>query len=158
MARVFLASQALSGRSGHQVGRALLADLYAAHVGGEMPAIAIAPGGKPYFVDSAWHFSISHTKRHAFCALAEHPIGIDAEELDRNIDLKIAPKILSAGEFAQFQAAQDPRDALLRFWVLKEAAAKLTGEGMKWHPTHTDFTLPDGRIQELDGCLVAVMY
>ena len=148
----------LKGLSGHEGGRKLLRELWQAHVGGEMPEIAIAPGGKPYFVESPWHFSISHTKGHGFCALSDRPIGIDAEEKDRKIDLKIAPKILSSGELAQFQTAQDPRDTLLRFWVLKEAAAKHTGEGMKWHPTHTDFTLPDGRIRELDGCLVAVIY
>ena len=158
MARYYLTGQALNGRSGHEVGRQLLAALHAAHAGGELPAIAIAPGGKPYFVDSPWHFSITHTKHHAFCALSEHPIGIDAEEADRKIDLKIAPKILSPGELAQFQTAEDPRLTLLSFWVLKEAAAKLTGEGVKWHPNHTDFTLPDSRIRNMDGCLVAVVY
>ena len=158
MAQVFLASQALDGISGHETGRKLLAQLYAAHAEGELPEIAIAPGGKPYFVTSPWHFSISHTKRHAFCALADCPIGIDAEEADRAIDLKIAPKILSPGEFSQFAQADDPRDCLLRFWVLKEASAKWTGEGIRWHPNHTSFSLPDRRIQELEGCLLAVVY
>ena len=158
MAPYYLAGQALHGHSGHEVGRALLAQLYQTHVGGVMPEIAIADGGKPYFVDSPWHFSISHTKGHAFCALSPSPIGIDAEEMDRKIDLKIAPKILSSEEFAQFAQAEDPRLCLLRFWVLKEATAKFTGEGMKWHPTHTNFSLPDGRIREMDGCLVAVVY
>ena len=157
MARIYLASATLNGRSGHEVGRGLLSQLYDAHVGGEMPPILTAPMGKPYFDAAHWHFSISHTKRHAFCVLSDVPIGLDAEEADRDIDLKIAPKILSANELAQFYDTQDQRRTLLMFWVLKEAQAKLTGEGMKWHPTHTDFTLPDSRVQEIDGCLVAVI-
>lgn len=158
MARIYLASAKLNGRSGHEIGRQLLAQLYDTHVGGKMPQILTAPMGKPYFADSDWHFSISHTKRHAFCVLADVRIGLDAEETDRNIDLKIATKILSAGELAQFFDAQDQRRTLLTFWVLKEAQAKLTGKGIKWHPTHTDFTLPDSRVQEIDSCLVAIVY
>ncbi len=158
MAQIYLASAALDGRSGHDVGRALLMRLYADHVGGPLPQIATEPMGKPYFVDSGWHFSISHTKGHAFCLLADVPVGIDAEELNRKIDLSIAPRILSAGELAQFEAAPDQRLALLTFWVLKEAQAKLTGEGMKWHPIHTNFDLQDPRVQTIDDCLVAVIY
>ncbi len=158
MMTLYLSSAKLDGRSGHEVGRMLLSQLYDAHVSEPMPQILTESSGKPYFADSGWHFSISHTKRHAFCVLADVPVGLDAEEADRNIDLSIAPKILSEGELAQFRAAADPRLALLSFWVLKEARGKLTGEGVKWHPTHTDFTLPDSRIQEIDGCLVAIVY
>ena len=158
MAQTYLASAALNGRSGHEVGRMLLSQLYDTHVGTPMPQILAAPRGKPYFADSGWHFSISHTKHYAFCVLADIPVGLDAEEMDRKVDLSIAPKILSAQELTQFQSAQDQRLTLLRFWVLKEAQAKLTGEGMKWHPIHTVFTLPDSRIQEISGCLVAVVY
>ncbi len=158
MAQAYLAHTALNGRSSHEAGRMLLSQLYDAHVGKPMPQILTESKGKPYFADSGWHFSISHTKRHAFCVLADVPVGLDAEEMDRKIDLSIAPKILSKGELAQFRSAQDPRQALLSFWVLKEAQGKLTGEGIKWHPAHTDFTLPDSRITEIDGCLVAVVY
>ena len=158
MAQIYLASAALDGRSGHDMGRQLLAQLYETHAEGAMPEILTGPMGKPYFGASNWHFSISHTKGHAFCVLADVPVGLDAEELDRKINLSIAQKILSDEEFRQFKKAKDPQRALLTFWVLKEAQAKLTGEGMKWHPTHTDFTLPDSRVQEINGCLVAIVY
>lgn len=157
MAQVYMASMALHGMGGHDAGRLLLAQLYETHVGSPMPQILSTPMGKPYFADSAWHFSISHTKNHAFCVLADAPVGLDAEELDRDIRLDLAPKILSPKELVQFQAAQDPRLTLLRFWVLKEAQGKLSGQGVKWHPTHTNFILPDSRIREMDGCLVAVI-
>lgn len=153
----YLSGCKLADRSGHEAGWALLEALYAAHGEGPLPQIARGHMGKPYFVDSGWHFSITHTCRHAFCALARTPIGIDAEEWDRRVDLRIAPKILSPGEFAQFSAAADPRLALLKFWVLKEAEAKCSGKGITYHPRYTNFSLDDPRIQERDGCLLAVV-
>ena len=128
---LFMDSRPLNGSTGHEAGRELLAGLYRRVTGEEPPPIAIAPRGKPYFLGSPWHFSISHTKGHVFCALADCPVGIDAEE--------------------------DKSRALLTFWVLKEAAAKLTGEGLRGYPIHTAFSLSDPRVTERDGCLVAVL-
>lgn len=153
---MILGSTALRGRTGHEAGRQLLSDLYARAAGGALPAIAVGPRGKPDFVNSPWHFSITHTPRHAFCVLAKAPIGIDAEELDRDIRLSLADKILSPGERKQFDAAEDPRLALLTFWVLKEAAVKASGEGLRGYPNDTAFTLDDPRVKIIDGCLVAV--
>lgn len=147
----------LSSLSGHEAGRLLLKKLWLENVGGALPEIAIEERGKPYFVDCPWHFSISHTKKRVFCALAEAPVGIDVEEMDRKIELRLANKILSPNEKAQFDAAEDQRMALLRFWVLKEAAAKLSGEGLRGYPNHTDFSLDDPRVQERDNCLVAIL-
>ena len=154
---IYLDSRELNGRTGHEAGRELLGELYRRVTGEIMPPIAIEERGKPYFPDSPWHFSISHTKKHAFCALAHCPIGIDAEELTRKIELRLADKILSPGERAEFDAAEDKCKALLTFWVLKEAAAKLTGDGLGGYPNHTSFSLADPRVTERDGCLVAVL-
>ena len=147
----------LCGRSGHEAGRALLARLYRETTGEDLPSIAIGEKGKPYFLDSPYHFSISHTKNHAFCALSRKPVGLDAEELDRRVHLKLADKIFSPGERAQYDAAPDKSRAFLTFWVLKEAEAKLTGEGLRIYPNHTHFSLDDPRVTEISGCLVAVM-
>ena len=155
--KLHIAVQALHGTNAHEAGRALLAQLYLDVVGEDLPGIAIADRGKPYFPHSSWHFSISHTKRHVFCALSDRPIGIDAEEADRAISPALAEKILSPGEYAQWQQAPDPRIALLTFWVLKEAQAKCSGEGLRGYPNHTDFSLEDSRVTEMAGCLVAVL-
>lgn len=152
-----IASCELRGQSGHEAGRALLARLYGEVTGEELPPILIGERGKPYFQDSPWHFSVSHTKHHAFCVLSDRNVGMDAEELDRKISLGLAEKILSPVEKARFDAAADKRRALLTFWVLKEAAAKLSGEGLRGYPNQTAFSLEDPRVTELDGCLVAVM-
>ena len=143
--------------TGHEAGRKLLRQMYERYVGGTMPQIHVAERGKPYFADSPWQFSISHSKRHVFCALSLKPIGIDAEEMDRQIKPALADKILSPMERQQYENARDKQRALLTFWVLKEAQAKMTGEGLKGYPNHTEFMLTDPRVRQLHNCLVAVI-
>ena len=154
---LYLSSRELNGQNGHEAGRELLSDLYRQATNQPLPTIAIADRGKPYFADNHLYFSISHARSHVFCALSHHPIGIDAEELDRNINLQLAQKILSPAEKTQFDAAADQRMALLTFWVLKEAQAKLTGHGLNGYPKHTNFSLDDPRVTIQDGCLLAVL-
>ena len=152
-----ICGEVLNGRTGHDAGRELLDRMYREATGEAPPEIAVAERGKPYFVTGQLHFSISHTKKHVFCALADRPVGLDAEEMDRRIDLRLAERILSKPEKKRFAAAQDKTAALLRLWVLKEAAAKLSGEGLRGYPNQTDFDPQDPRITETDGCYVAVM-
>ena len=135
----------------------MLTRLYGEATGQPLPPIEVGAWGKPAFVDSDWHFSISHTKKHAFCVLAEENIAIDAEELDRRVNLSLAEKILSPMEKTQFDAADDKNRALLTFWVLKEASAKLSGRGLHGYPNDTAFSLDDPRVRELEGCLVAIL-
>lgn len=152
-----IAACKLAGQTGHEAGRQLLTQLYREETENTLPPILVTERGKPYFEGNPLYFSISHTRNYAFCALSHTPIGIDAEELDRNVNLKLAQKILSPMELAQFEAAQDKRRALLTFWVLKEAAAKVTGEGLRGYPCHTQFSLDDPRVTEQNGCLLAVI-
>lgn len=147
----------LKGRKGHDVGRELLRELYRAETGEDLPPIAIGEWGKPYFEDSPWHFSISHTRNFAFCVLAKENIAVDAEELSRPVRLQLADKVLSPSEKAQYEKAEDKDRAFLTFWVLKECEAKLSGRGLRLYPNHTDFSLEDSRVREMEGCLVAVM-
>ena len=157
MAGIFLDSMPLDGRTGHETGRLLLARMYREYAGEPMPSIRVTDRGKPYFSHSPWHFSISHTKSRAFCALSTVPVGLDAEELSRKVRPELAARILSPGEFARYAAAPDPNLALLTFWVLKEAAGKLSGKGLNGWPNHTNFRLDDPRIQYRDGCILAIV-
>ena len=152
---MFLLCEALNGRDGHEVGRLLLAKLYAQTTGEKLPPIAVTPQGKPYFPDEAWHFSISHTNHFAFCALSRHNIGLDAEEKGRKVTPAMMEKFTSDTEKSRL--GNDPEDIFLRLWVLKEALAKLTGRGMGNWLKATDFDPFDPRIQEINGCYVAVL-
>ena len=154
---MILAHQHILPGQGHSTGRALLAQLYQQHTGKPMPPIACTNLGKPYFTAGALHFSITHTHNHVFSALSDKPIGIDAEELSRVLNTRLAEKLLSPAEYAQYAAAPDKNRALMTFWVLKEATGKQTGEGLQLWPNHTAFSLDDPRVTETHGCLLAVI-
>lgn len=150
------ASCALGGLSGHEAGRLLLGQLYRQVAGEPMPPVRRTPRGKPYFEHSPWHFSISHTDRHAFCVLSHAPVGIDAEELDRPVRFSLISRVLSPAEQQRFNLASNPREAFLALWVLKEAAVKYSGMGLTGFPNQTDFSPDDPRIHRWAGCLVAI--
>lgn len=154
---MLLAGREILPGTGHAEGRVLLGQLYKYRTGQEMPPVAVTPKGKPYFEESSIHFSITHTKRHVFCVLADAPVGIDAEEENREIDLRLAEKILSPNEYSQYLAAEEKRLALLTFWVLKEAFVKCSGEGLTGYPRDTDFSLSDPRVMRHNGCLIAII-
>jgi len=142
----------LDGSSGHDAAYSLLSQAVS-----PLPRIRKTEQGKPYFEHSDLHFSISHTKSYAFCAVSHKRIGIDAEEMARDIDPRLADKILSPSEKHRFDRAADKPAVLLRLWVLKEAYAKLTGRGWGNYLKETDFDPYDPRIQIIDGCYVAIL-
>ena len=148
---------ATNGRSGHDAAWGLLENAYREETGLPLPPVARTNMGKPYFTEGDSHFSLSHTKAHAFCVLAKGNVGLDAEELSRKINPKLAERLLSENELAQYRQAEDQNRALLTFWVLKEAHAKLSGKGLSQVMKKTDFSLRDPRVQEMEGCLVAVV-
>ncbi|MBE6976864.1 MAG: 4'-phosphopantetheinyl transferase superfamily protein [Ruminococcaceae bacterium] len=147
----------LIDKSGHEAGRELLAALYREETRQSLPPIAHTPLGKPYFPGESWHFSISHTPRHAFCCLSRHPVGVDAEETDRAVDLRLIERYLSTSEQRRLALAQDKNAAFLRLWVLKEALAKATGRGIGNWLKETDFDPDDPRVTCIDGCYVAIL-
>ena len=152
-----LKAAVIGQEGGHRAGRQLLRKMYEETFGKAMPEILVTERGKPYFQDSPVHFSISHTKKHVFCVLSDRPVGIDAEEISRDIRPELAEKILSASEKNQYEQSENRKEALLRFWVLKEAAAKCTGEGLRGYPNHTAFSLDDPRVFQMNDCFVAII-
>ena len=155
--KVYLDWSAVENGGGHEAGRALLARMYRQATGKPLPEIRVTDRGKPFFPGSPWHFSISHTPRHVFCALTLCPVGIDCEEMDRPVRPQLAKKVMSTKELLRWERSADKNRAFLRLWVLKEAAAKLTGEGLRGYPNHTDFDPEDSRVREIAGCYVAVL-
>ena len=141
------------GSDPHDAGMQLLAELYRRETGENMPTVCRRSQGKPYFENSAWHFSISHTKNRVFCCLSRENVGIDAEETDRIAK----PVLLSASETARLSASKNPQKDFLRLWVLKESYAKLTGRGIGSYLKETNFSPDDPRVTEIDGCFVAVL-
>ena len=141
------------GDRGHDAAYRLLGQA----MGEPLPEIQRTKQGKPYFPEGDLHFSISHTARHAFCCLSERNVGIDAEEIGRRIDLRLAERWLSDSEKCRLEVARDREDTLLRLWVLKESYAKLTGRGLGNYLKNTDLSPEDPKIQVIDGCYVVVL-
>lgn len=147
----------LDNEDGHSAGRQLLEQLYRQVTGCALPPIAVTDRGKPYFENSDWHFSISHTKNHVFCCMSRKNVGIDAEEMNRTVDLRLADRYLSDAEKTRLEAESDKNAALLRLWVLKEAYAKRNGKGLGNYLKETNFDPWDKGISCIDGCFVAVL-
>jgi 4'-phosphopantetheinyl transferase len=81
-------------------------------------------------------FNLSHTKGLVACAVAtDLDIGIDVELMaPRHAGLDIAERYFSANEVALLRATDEPQQqvqAFFRFWTLKEALIKATGEGLQ---------------------------
>ncbi|MDR2533128.1 MAG: 4'-phosphopantetheinyl transferase superfamily protein [Oscillospiraceae bacterium] len=87
--------------------------------------------GKPYIpiANKNLHMSISHCKAGIACIISGFPVGIDIEEISR-MNIKTARRICTTGELELLEKAEDKKDLLCRFWVLKEAYSKLTGQGI----------------------------
>lgn len=150
-------SEPLNGRTGHEAGRQLLEKMYKGRNCDPMPMILTTDRGKPFFASGRFHFSISHTPKRVFCALADYPLGIDAEEMDRQVNPALADKILSPVERKHYDAAEDKNACFLKLWVLKEASLKASGEGLRGYPNVTAFSPDDPRIRIMDGCYLAII-
>ncbi len=91
----------------------------------DLSQLVMADNGKPYLLGLPFHFSFSHCKGYAACAVDDQPIGIDIEMIHPRIS-KVAHKFLNDSEKAMI-AALDEKDQLnqLAFlWAAKEAMYK----------------------------------
>lgn len=95
--------------------------------------------GKPYFVEkdeenreiiSSIHFNLSHSEEMVACALCSKTVGIDIEKI-RRYNAKVANRILHDSEWEYLQESKQKDKDFIRFWTLKEAYGKYTGQGLR---------------------------
>ena len=104
-------------------------------------AIFIGTGlGKPKLLHDFLHVNISHCKGLAVAAAGRVPLGVDAET-PRQVRDSLLTKVCTAEEAAEIQHAADKNLAFSRFWTLKEAYAKYTGEGIGLDFAKLGFTI-----------------
>ena len=98
---------------------ALLEYAFRREFGCNTPEIKKTPVGKPYFPDrSDIHFSLSHSRTHVLCGLADRPIGVDIE----------SPRVLRDRVIEFFSSPEESKlFSPLELWVLKESYIKLIG-------------------------------
>jgi 4'-phosphopantetheinyl transferase len=94
-------------------------------------------------------FNISHTRGLVACAIAHHQVGVDVESADRAIDFGLADTVFAPEEALILKSASPNQIGRLffRFWTLKEAFIKATGEGLSRPLNSFSFTLDPVRIQ-----------
>ncbi|PWN68632.1 4-phosphopantetheinyl transferase [Chryseobacterium phosphatilyticum] len=94
------------------------------------PDIRVSPNKKPYLRGNPVYFNISHSRDRVVCAIAEFPIGIDIEFLDRTINYYDFQFQMTKGEFEQIEHAEDKIKSFFNYWTRKEAVIKAHGDGM----------------------------
>lgn len=111
------------------------------------------PYGKPEMVRGAGerqvHFNISHTNGLVACAVgADCALGVDVENTERTTSLDIAHRYFAPEEAAIVLSALPEQrvELFYRFWTLKEAFIKATGEGLSRPLASFSFTLDPIRI------------
>ncbi len=83
--------------------------------------------GKPYFLNSSLHFSLSHSNGYAAAAISDLcEVGLDVETSDISPEQakKLARRFFGADELAEFEGTPE---SFLRIWTKKEAYAKMRG-------------------------------
>ena len=107
------------------------AGLLLTHVLGEngiAPTLAYGENGKPYLADLPnTHFSITHSDKWVFLAVADCEIGIDAQ-MPRKVCPRLAARSTSPEELAWVKEDTEPH--FTRLWTMKEAYLKYTGTGL----------------------------
>jgi len=118
----------------------------------EMPEMARAPGGKPYFPGmTGLYFNVSHSGGMSLCALSRREVGADVE-LVRPRRQGLPRYVLSDREFAWYESQGGTWEVFCGLWTLKEARVKCTGQGLVRAPRDIPVPLlaPGGEA-EMDG-------
>ena len=77
---------------------------------------------------NGWHRSVAHTQGLAVAIVAQNPVGIDVERLDRPRAQRVLEPGLSPAERLLLEDTRPAR--LLRLWTAKEAVLKRAGCGL----------------------------
>ena len=104
----------------------------AAEYGEDPDAVCYDANGKPDFASGRVHFSLSHSRGFAVCAVSKLPVGVDAEK-KRPANLRAADRCFCEEEKNQLMAcgSDDLKNQMFtRIWPRKEAFGKADGRGL----------------------------
>ena len=97
--------------------------------------IEYAGNGKPVYSGLEIHFNLSHAGTCVVCAVSDRPVGIDIERPRKNA-IKVAERFFTQ---AECDWIGDDSLRFARIWTLKEAYAKLTGDGIAGTVSKVEF-------------------
>lgn len=97
----------------------------------EKPVFEYGEHGKPFILGHPEiHFNMSHCREAAICAISETPVGIDVESI-REYRESLVHYTMNDDEIAEIMQSPNPALAFIRYWTMKEAVLKLSGEGIR---------------------------
>lgn len=97
----------------------------------ENPILAERDKGKPYIIGHEdIHFNISHCREAVVCVVSNEEVGVDVERI-RPYNDHLARYVLNEEEYSQVKQSDNPALEFTKFWTMKEALLKLTGEGIR---------------------------
>ena len=112
---------------------------------GTAPLLTYGENGKPYLADNPdTYFSITHSDKWVFLAVADCEIGIDAQ-MPRKVCPRLAARSTSPEELAWVKENTEPN--FTRLWTMKEAYLKYTGTGLTVPVREVAISVPP-----TDGC------
>lgn len=95
----------------------------------EIPEFVYNEFGKPSLPNLPIHFSLSHCKDAVACAVSDHNIGIDVENVvSYNPD--VARRVCTATELEMLTQSEDQDADFIKLWTKKEAISKYEGMGV----------------------------
>ena len=99
----------------------------------ELPIFEYGEHGKPSILGHPEiHFNLSHCREAAVCIINDRPVGVDVESV-RPLKDSLAEYTMNDAELDEIRLAANPSLQFTRFWTMKEALLKLTGEGINNH-------------------------
>lgn len=119
---------------------------------GIAPTLTYGENGKPHLSDRPdTHFSITHSDKWVFLAVADCEIGIDAQ-MPRKVCPRLAARSTSPEELAWVKEDTEPH--FTRLWTMKEAYLKYTGTGLTVPIREVTVSVPpiDGYDEENNCC------
>lgn len=98
------------------------------------------PHGKPCLKKyPRIHFSISHCREGALCAVSDSPVGADIQEIETSY-AKVMRRVMCESEISAITESASPDIAFTTFWVLKECYIKYRGTGLSEELRLLDFS------------------
>ena len=97
----------------------------------ELPQFGYVEHDKPVLLNHPEiHFNMSHCRRGVICAIGDEPVGADVEEIEPKLNMDLCRYCFSDEEIADITSAENPCMQFTRWWTMKEAYLKLTGQGL----------------------------
>lgn len=96
----------------------------------DKPMFEYGQHGKPVIAGRQdIHFNFSHCKNAIACVLSDKDVGVDVERVGRFND-DLARYVLSDDEYNCVVSSSAPDQEFTKYWTMKEALLKLTGDGL----------------------------